>query len=76
LRFHARERRSGRSPASLSRDGDRGPPWTGAARGPQARGLGSLVSFRKIIPENSNFGHFAQKPLCFLKSTHSPRIYS
>jgi hypothetical protein len=55
VRFHARGRRSGRSPASLLQDGDRGPPWTDAARGPRTRGLGPRVSFRKIIPGNSNF---------------------
>jgi hypothetical protein len=67
VRFHARERRSGRSPTSLPRDGDRGPPWTGAARGPRARGLGPRIFFRKIIPRNSNFGHFELRPLCFSK---------
>jgi hypothetical protein len=67
VRFHARGRRSGRSPASLPWDGDCGPPWTGATRGPWARGLGPRISFRKIIPGNSNFGHFALRPLCFFK---------
>jgi hypothetical protein len=67
VRFRARGRRSGRSPASLPWDGDCGPPWTGATRGPWARGLGPRISFRKIIPGNSNFGHFALRPLCFFK---------
>jgi hypothetical protein len=55
-----------------SRDGARDPPWTGAARGPRARGLDPHVSFRKIILGNSNFGHFAFGPTVFPKSTHSP----
>jgi hypothetical protein len=65
VRFRAQGRRSGRSLASLPWDGDRGPPWTGATRGPRARGLGPRISFRKIIPGNSNFGHFALRPLSF-----------
>jgi hypothetical protein len=67
VRFLAQGRRFGRSPTSLPRDGDRGPPWTGAAHGPRAHGLGPRVSFRKIIPGNSNFGHFALRPLGFSK---------
>jgi hypothetical protein len=54
-------------PASLPRDSDCGPPWTGAARGPRARGLGPRISLRNIIPGNSNFRHFALSPLCFSK---------
>jgi hypothetical protein len=56
-----------RPPTSLLRDGDRGPLWTGAARGPRARGLGPWVSFRKVITGNSNFGHFALRHLGFSK---------
>jgi hypothetical protein len=43
VRFLTRGRHSGRSPVSFLRDGNRGPPWTGAARGPR-------VSFTKTIP--------------------------
>jgi hypothetical protein len=76
VRFHARGRRSGRSPVSLPRDGDRGPPWTGTARGPRARGLGPWVSLRKIIPGNPNFRHFAFRPLSFSKVNPQSRINS
>jgi hypothetical protein len=76
VRFRARGCRSGRSPVSLPRDGDRGPPWTGAARGPWAHGLSPWVSFRKIIPENPNFGHFAFRPLGFSKINPQSRINS
>jgi hypothetical protein len=35
--------------------------------GPRTRGLATRVSFRKIIPGNSNFRHFAFSPLGFSK---------
>jgi hypothetical protein len=49
--------RSGRSPVSLPRDGDRGPPWAGAARGRRARGPGP----RPLPLENNSLNQYFQE---------------